>query len=114
MGSDSTWLYDLTKSLERRDRKGIHVIPEFLAELVSRHRSVLDPGEVAREVFGGLMRSNFPRPEFGRLRGHARVLLYIDDPQWVTRFVLATPLYVEISPPNLVRGWRRVTRKRDR
>ncbi|WP_134046330.1 SAVMC3_10250 family protein [Amycolatopsis arida] len=107
MGSDTTWLYELTKELNRREQTGLHVIPEFLTEIVPRNLSVLAPDHVAHEVFGGLMRSTHPRPDYGRLRGHARVLMDIDAPSWITRLVLATPLYIERPPPRLSSRWRR-------
>ncbi|WP_134736077.1 MULTISPECIES: SAVMC3_10250 family protein [unclassified Amycolatopsis] len=109
MGSGSDWLYEVIKALEERDRKGIHVVPEFLTSLVHWNRPRLDPDSIVREVFGGLMRSAFPAPDRGRLRGIARVLRDIDDDKRVTRLILGTPLYVEIPPPRRIRqGWRRL------
>jgi hypothetical protein len=111
MGSGSDWLYEVIKTLEERDRKGIHVVPEFLASLVRWNHRSLDPDSIVHEVLGGLMRSTFPAPDRGRLRGIARVLRDIDDDKWVTRLVIGTPLYVEIPPPRRIgRGWRRLKR----
>jgi hypothetical protein len=112
MGSGSEWLYDVIKILEKRDRNGISVLPEFLTDLIPRHRSILDPGDVARMVYGGLMRSDYPRPDQAQLRGHAKVLLYDENPRLSTRFVLATPLYVEAAPPDRKSLWPKWLRRK--
>lgn len=105
MGSNTDWLYELTKELNRRENANMHVIPEFLTSIISRQRSQRNPDQVARDVFGSLSRSEDPRPDYGRLRGHARVLMDISDPNSITRLVVATPLYIERVDPRRDRRW---------
>lgn len=115
MGSSTSWLYDFIKSLEENENNGVHVVPEFPEARIHSRRREFDLRMAAHEAFGGLMRSSHPSPDSGRLRGHAKVLLDIDDPRWTTRLVVATPLYVEIPPIGMPRGiWRRLSRKERR
>ncbi|WP_143670426.1 SAVMC3_10250 family protein [Streptomyces antimycoticus] len=97
MGSDTTWLHDLILELDRREREGGHVIPEFLTEVVP-----VRGGERMREqaAFGvhGWMSRDWPMSERPRMRGYAIVLMDIDNPHWTHRLVVASPLFVEVTP----------------
>lgn len=113
MGSSTSWLHDFIRSNEEKERKSIDVIPEFPESRIQSKRNEFDLRMAAYEAFGGLMRSSYPAPDSGRVRGHAKVLLDIEDPRWTTRLVVATPLYVEIPPIKRKRGmWRRFKRRR--
>ncbi|WP_432421075.1 SAVMC3_10250 family protein [Nocardia cyriacigeorgica] len=105
MGSNTDWLYDFASELNRREWANVHVIPEFPTATVPHHHSSITPEHVAHEVFGGLMRSTHPRPDYSRLCGHARVLMDIDNAQWATRLVIATPLYIERATARSRRRW---------
>ncbi|MFF7650420.1 SAVMC3_10250 family protein [Streptomyces sp. NPDC007983] len=106
MGSDTTWLHDLIIELEQRERAGVHVIPEFLTEILPNRG-----GERAREqaAFGvhGWISREYPAGERPRMRGHAIVLMDIDSPHWTHRLVVASPLYVEVPPQRANGPWRR-------
>ncbi|AZP14764.1 hypothetical protein EJC51_47125 [Streptomyces aquilus] len=94
MGSDTTWLHDLILEVERREDRGLNVIPEFLNDLMPHRRSEVLIEDAAFGVHGWIQREHPPSTR-GRLRGHAIVLMDIDRPRWVHRLVVATPLYVE-------------------
>jgi hypothetical protein len=97
MGSDTTWLHDLILEVERREENGIHVIPEFLNEIIPPNRSEILIEDAAFGVFGWIERKYPPRHR-ARLRGHAIVLMDVDSASWNRRLLLATPLYVESAP----------------
>jgi hypothetical protein len=100
MGSDTTWLHDLILEVEHREENGLHVIPEFLNDLMPYRRSEVLIEDAAFGVHGWIERT-YPPSTRGRLRGHAIVLMDIDRARWVHRLVVATPLYVEAvhEPP---------------
>ena len=112
MGSSTSWLYDFIKLTEKKEQKGIHVISEFPETRRYSRQREFDLKMAAHEAFGGLMRSSHPAPDSGRIRGHARVLLDVNDPRWTKRIVVASPLYVEI-PAIKAKGsiWHRIRRK---
>lgn len=104
MGSDTTWLHDLILEIEHREENGLHVIPEFLNDLMPHRRSEVLIEDAAFGVHGWIQRT-YPPSTRGRLRGHAIVLMDIDRTRWVHRLVVATPLYVEVvhEPPQRAR-----------
>ncbi|MFC5825238.1 SAVMC3_10250 family protein [Nonomuraea insulae] len=107
MGSDTGWLYNLINELERRESEGIHVVPEFLTEIVPHKGTDREREAAAQAVFGWTSRDYPPRSR-SRLRGYATVLMDIDNPRhWIRRLVVASPLYVEVPPQNPKRrfGW---------
>ncbi|MFI9099536.1 SAVMC3_10250 family protein [Streptomyces fildesensis] len=112
MGSDTTWLHDLVLALERREQEGLHVIPEFLTDVVPSRRPDHLREAAAMGVFGWTARE-YPASCRSRMRGHAIVLMDVDGPHWVHRLVVASPLYVEVplSSPGARRRlrfpWRR-------
>ncbi|MFF7074468.1 SAVMC3_10250 family protein [Streptomyces pseudovenezuelae] len=106
MGSGTTWLHDLILEVERREERGVHVIPESLSELMPHRRSDVLIEDAAFAVHGWIERSRPPSTR-GRLRGHALVLMDIDRPQWTNRLVVATPLYVEAVHEQMSEPWRR-------
>ncbi|MEU7363974.1 MULTISPECIES: SAVMC3_10250 family protein [Streptomyces] len=97
MGSDTTWLHDLILKIERREEEGVNVIPEFLSEIMPTDRSEHRIEETAHGVFGWADRQ-YPPIVRGRHRGHAIVLMDIDNTRWVNRLLVASPLYVEAVP----------------
>ncbi|MER7805125.1 SAVMC3_10250 family protein [Streptomyces parvulus] len=107
MGSGTTWLHDLVLEVERREEGGLHVIPEFLNELMPYSRSEVLIEEAAFAVHGWIDRT-YPPATRGRLRGHAVVLMDVDSPRWVHRLVVATPLYVEAVHEPVGRARRRM------
>ena len=94
-GSDSDWLINLIRELDRREREeGSSAIPEHLPGLTERGRRYARAPHTALEVFGVHQRYAL---ESGHLRGLARVIFDFDDPSvLIDRIVLATPLYVEL------------------
>lgn len=107
MGSDTTWLHDLILEVERREENGLNVVPEFLNELMPHRRSEALIEEAAFGVQGWIARK-YPPSTRGRLRGHAIVLMDVDRPRWMSRLVLATPLYVEAVHEQEPRPRRRI------
>ncbi|WP_328508350.1 SAVMC3_10250 family protein [Streptomyces mirabilis] len=108
MGSDTTWLHDLILEVERREASGLNVVPEFLNDIMPHRRSEVLIEDAAFGVQGWIERK-YPPSTRGRLRGHAIVLVDIDRPRWVSRLVLATPLYVEAVHEQGPRPRRRIT-----
>jgi hypothetical protein len=114
MGSDTRWLYELIKETSKLDQQGVSPFPNDPTDLVPANRSLARPEEVSRWVFDIIDRQHPPNQR-GRLRGHARVLFDSDDERWFTRLVVATPLYVEISPPpRPVSFWHRLVSRQSR
>lgn len=96
MGSDTTWLHDMILEVEDREESGVNVIPEFLGEILPIRKSQRLMESTVQGLYGWLDR-RYPLSMRGRLRGHAIVLMDIDN-SWVDRLVVATPLYVEALP----------------
>ncbi|MFE4687512.1 SAVMC3_10250 family protein [Streptomyces sp. NPDC056721] len=107
MGSDTTWLHDLILEVERREENGLHVIPEFLNEVMPHRRSDIIIEDAAFGVHGWIGRQ-YPPATRGRLRGHAIVLMDIDHPRWMHRLVVATPLYAEAVHEQMPEPRRRI------
>lgn len=112
MGSSTEWLHELTRSIYDHEVSHDDRPIEELTEL-SRppwpHE--VSEGQVARWVHDVLNMS--PTSQHGRLRGYAEVLLDDDDEKkFIDRLVLATPLYVELVPPEpRVARWKRWRRR---
>ncbi|MFI1091841.1 SAVMC3_10250 family protein [Streptomyces sp. NPDC020917] len=114
MGSDTTWLHDLILEVEDREENGVNVIPEFLSEILPTRKSQQLMETATQGVYGWLNR-RYPPLTRGRLRGHAIVLMDIDNSSWFDRLLVATPLYVEVSTESTANSnSRRFLRRRNR
>ncbi|MGX9891121.1 SAVMC3_10250 family protein [Streptomyces sp. NPDC002276] len=99
MGSDTTWLHDLVLGLERRDQEGHQVTPESPTYGAPSRRRDQRREEAAMGVFFWVSR-DYPANCRSRMRGHAVVLMDIEDSSWSERLVVASPLHVEALPPS--------------
>ncbi|MGH8791132.1 MAG: SAVMC3_10250 family protein [Stackebrandtia sp.] len=109
LGSDTDWMHAIITKLYEREQRGLIAIPTQLTELVPR-TGTAGPEQQAHFVHG-VAANNHPKSQRGRLCGYARVLMNIDNPEFPTRLIMATPLYVEVPPPAAALGrkrwWRR-------
>jgi len=105
MGSDTTWLYDSIKDLERRDQTGEHGIPDLFMAESKNNRFRL---ELAAMGVYSWTTMDYPTGTRQRMLGHAMVLTDIDKSNWINRLLVASPLYVEIAPQRSgrMRWWR--------
>jgi hypothetical protein len=111
MGSGTRWMYEMIHLINQRDEQGESRLPPEIVEPGRRVWSSNDPDEVAQWVFGVIDRHH-PRHQRQRLAGLARVLMHLDDPRFMTRLIVATPLYVEYGGFTPIRTWFRRWRNR--
>jgi len=113
MGSGTSWLHDVIREIARRDEQGIGVIPEFLTEMTP-HRRPVDRIEDAAYGVHSWMSAEHPPSRRSPTRGYAKILMDAGPPHFIQRLVVATPLFVEISPQRPARQslWRRRASRR--
>ncbi|MFE9554198.1 SAVMC3_10250 family protein [Streptomyces sp. NPDC006703] len=113
MGSGTSWLHEMIGEIARRDAQGVGVIPEFLTEMTPNRRPVGNIEDAAYGIYSWMSRE-YPPPQRNRMHGYAKILMDAGQPQFVHRLLVATPLFVEVSPQRPTRqGWwrRRGTRR---
>lgn len=108
MGSDTSWLHEIIREIARRDAQGIGVIPEFLTEMTPHRRPVGGIEDAAYGVYSW-MSGEYPPSRRSPMRGYAKILMDAGPPHFIQRLVVATPLFVEVTPQRPVRQslWRR-------
>ncbi|GAA1928127.1 hypothetical protein GCM10009716_39930 [Streptomyces sodiiphilus] len=106
MGSGTRWMYEMIHLLNTCDERGdSHLLREVVAP---EHRdwSINDPEQVGHWVYRVIDRHH-PRHQRQRLAGLARVVMHLDDTRWMSRLIVATPLYVEYGSFTPIRSWHR-------
>ena len=106
MGSGTRWIYEMIHLINSRDEQVESALPQEIVNPERRVWSVNDPDEVAHGVFGVIDRHH-PRHQRQRLAGLARVVMHLDDAKWLSRLIVATPLYVEYGGFTPIRAWQR-------
>lgn len=110
MGSGTRWLYDVIIAVEEADTRQEPELPIALQANELAKPRMNSPDDIARRVHD-IVLGNHPSHHHDRLTGIARVLFNADDPRYLSRLVVATPLLVEYALPSARRRFR-LTRKR--
>ncbi|MGY1436634.1 SAVMC3_10250 family protein [Streptomyces reniochalinae] len=110
LGSGVSWLYRTIREAHAMEEEGIEGIPDHARDPATRPRRVYSLEHMAQDVFHWFERDYPPRRRT-RFSGFAQVLLHADEPRWVRRLVVASPLCVDYGNFRNVRSIRNLLKR---